>query len=283
MNTEKAPVLGVFDSGVGGLSVVRAIRRRLPGEALLYVADNANCPYGARPHEDIVRLSLAITRFLLAHGAKAIVVACNTASAAALASLRQEYPAIPFIGMVPAVKPAALTTRTGVVGVLATPGTFQGKLYEDVVSQYAVGVRILASACPGLVELVEDGEVEGQRTESFLQAIIDPMVEQGADTLVLGCTHYPFLIPAISRLYGDALQVLEPSDAVARQVEHVLTERGIAAQAEAVAPTQVYVSTGDTSPLQRALRHFLGYRGAVNSARWEENNLVLEVENASQG
>ena len=159
MNTEMAPVLGVFDSGVGGLSVVRAIRRRLPGEALLYVADNANCPYGARPHEDIVRLSLAITRFLLAHGAKAIVVACNTASAAALASLRQEYPAIPFIGMVPAVKPAALTThrcsrRAGY------PGTFK----ENYTKTWFRSTR-LASAFwlrpVGLVELVEDGKVEG--------------------------------------------------------------------------------------------------------------------------
>ncbi|MCE5259360.1 MAG: glutamate racemase [Chloroflexi bacterium] len=265
-------VLGVFDSGVGGLSVVRALRQRLPHESLLYIADSANCPYGAKGPEAISRLAEGISRYLIEHRAKAVVVACNTASAAALGQLRSAFPVIPFIGMVPAVKPAAQATTSGVVGVLATPGTLNGKLYEDVVIHHTAGVRVIAAACPGLVELIEAGVVAGEEIENLLRACIDPLVCAGADTLVLGCTHYPFLIPTIEKLYAPHLQVLEPSDAVARQVERVLSEHHLLTPDDAVG-VQTYFSTGEPYLLKCALSQFLGYDGQVGQLHWIENQL----------
>ena len=237
MSGSAAP-LGVFDSGVGGLSVVHAIMTELPNERLVYIADNANCPYGPRPPEEIFELSLGISHCLIQRGAKAIVVACNTASAAALSTLRNELD-VPFIGMVPAVKPAILSTHSGVVGVLATPGTLHGRLYEEVVSQYGADVQVLANPCPGLVELIEAGELAGARTEALLRRCIDPLVEAGADRLVLGCTHYPFVIPTIERLYGGRLEVIEPSQAIARQVRRVLSEREFLATSPHSRPTSI--------------------------------------------
>lgn len=216
-----API-GIFDSGVGGLSVLRAIRTQMPHENLLYFADQGHVPYGPRSLEQVRQFSEAITRFLIAQGAKLIVVACNTASAAALHHLRETFPNIPFVGMEPAIKPAAEHTNSGVVGVLATPATFQGKLYASVVERFAKGVSVLQDTCPGLVEEIERGAMEAESTRNILAAALRPMLEKGLDTVVLGCTHYPFVIPIIKQIVGEDVRVIDPAPAVARQVERRL-------------------------------------------------------------
>ncbi|RMF39618.1 MAG: glutamate racemase, partial [Anaerolineae bacterium] len=195
-------MIGVFDSGVGGLSVLRALRARLPRETYLYVADQAHVPYGPRPLLEVRRFAEGITRYLLGQGADLIVVACNTASAAALHYLRQTFSSVPFVGMEPAVKPAAEQTRSGVVGVLATPATFQGKLYASVVERFAHDVVVLQDTCPGLVEQIEAGALKAPETRRILERALHPMLAQGIDTVVLGCTHYPFVMPLIAEIAG---------------------------------------------------------------------------------
>ncbi len=223
--SENEGPIGVFDSGVGGLSVLRAIRRELPHEDLLYLADQAHVPYGPRPLLEVRRFAEGITRYLLAQGAKAIVVACNTASAAALHYLRRRFPQVPFVGMEPAVKPAAEHTQTGVVGVLATPATFQGQLYASVVERFAQGTALLEHTCPGLVQRIEQGDLEGPQTRAILEEALRPMLTQGMDTVVLGCTHYPFVIPLIEDIVGPGVRVIDPAPAVARQTRRVLAQR----------------------------------------------------------
>ncbi len=221
-----SPLIGVFDSGVGGLSVLRALRRQLPALPALYLADQGHVPYGPRPLLEVRAFAEGITRFLLARGAGVIVVACNAASAAALAHLRQAFPEIPFVGMEPAVKPAAEQTRSGVVGVLATPATFQGALYASVVERFAHGVTLLQDTCPGLVQRIESGDLSGPQTRAILERALQPMLARGIDKVVLGCTHYPFVIPLIEEIAGPTVQVIDPAPAVARQVERVLRAQG---------------------------------------------------------
>lgn len=258
--------VGVFDSGVGGLSVLRALLTQLPGESYVYVADSANCPYGPRGHREIRRLSEGIARYLIDGGAKAVVVACNTASAAALTHLRGAFPQVPFIGMVPAVKPAAGATRSGVVGVLATPATFGGRLYEEVVEHHANGVRVMSVACPGLVERVEEGDLDGPETVALLRRCLTPLLDAGADTIVLGCTHYPFLATTIRGLVGEGVALLESGEAVARQTARVLADRGL--QSPGGEPSRVYATTGDPARMAGALRALLGRDGTVRALRW---------------
>ena len=214
--------IGIFDSGVGGLSVLRAVRAQSPQEDLLYLADQIHVPYGPRPLAEVRQFSQAITRFLLDQGAKLIVVACNTASAAALHSLRETFPEVPFVGMEPAVKPAAENTETGVVGVLATPATFQGELYASVVERFASGVMLLQNTCAGLVEQIEAGNLDGKETAIILERAIKPMLAANIDTIVLGCTHYPFVIPLIKEIAGPDVRVIDPAPAIARQVGRLL-------------------------------------------------------------
>ncbi|HUS16048.1 MAG TPA: glutamate racemase [Chloroflexia bacterium] len=221
--------IGVFDSGVGGLSVVAELRRLLPHEDLVYLADTANCPYGPRPAAEIQALSQRATAFLLARGAKLIVVACNTASAAGLEPLRAHYgPQLPVVGLVPAVKPAVALTRSGTVGVLATPGTLRGRLLLDVIAQWATpaGVQVITNPGIGLVEAVEAGATDTPATQEVLADALDPMRAAGADVLVLGCTHYPFLRPAIITVAGPDLQIVDSAAGVARQTRRLLEERG---------------------------------------------------------
>jgi glutamate racemase len=215
-----API-GIFDSGLGGLSVAREIRRRLPAEDVLYVADTAFCPYGGRPLEEIRERSLAIGRFLVAQGAEAIVVACNTASGAALEVLRAEL-AVPIVGMEPAVKPAAAATRNGRVGVMATEATLRTDRFERLMHEHASGVVVVSQACPGLVELVEEGAVEGDRARRAVEAAVAPLRAADVDTVVLGCTHYPFPTHLVSEVLGSSVIVIDSGEAVARQVERVL-------------------------------------------------------------
>jgi glutamate racemase len=236
--------IGIFDSGIGGATVLRQLRSLLPAETLCYVADQAYCPYGQRLPAEIRARSRLIARWLIDAGAKAIVVACNTASAVALAPLREEFSQIPFIGMVPAVKPAALSTRSGVIGVLATPATIGGDLLREVVERWAPGVRVLAQACPGLVEQVERGELDAPLTRALLSSYIRPLLEAGADALVLGCTHYPFLIDAMRATAGPGVALLDPAPAVARQVQRVLAQAGLLCAGRDLGAVYYHTSAG---------------------------------------
>jgi glutamate racemase len=252
---------------------MRTVRAALPDENLLYVADGANCPYGTRPASEIRDLSVGISRFLVDRGAKLIVVACNTASAAALSALRAAFD-IPFVGVVPPVKPAAGMSATGVVGVLGTPTTFGGALYHEVIEHHASGARVIAQVCDGLVERVEQGDIAGPDTLALLSACLAPIMRAGADTLVLGCTHYPFLIPAIRQVAGDALQILEPSEAVARQIARVLVREGLQRPSgEAGGRGCSFATSGNADALARMLAQLVGWEHAVTSLRWIDGAL----------
>lgn len=213
--------IGVFDSGVGGTTVLREMRLLLPDEPLLYLADQGRCPYGLHDEATLRRFALDDTRWLLDRGAKLIVVACNTASAAALHWLREQFPDVRFVGMVPAVKPAAQSTRSGVVGVLATPATMQGRLLHEVMARWTDGVTVIEQVCPGLVDLIEQGRLQDEAISTLLDSYLQPMLNAGADTVVLGCTHYPYLIPLIEKL-APSLNIVDAAPAVARQVVRVL-------------------------------------------------------------
>ncbi len=264
--------LGVFDSGVGGLSVLRAIRQLLPAEDLLYFADQAHVPYGPRPMEQVRAFAQGITRFLLSRGAKLVVVACNAASAAALHALRQSFPQVPFVGMEPAVKPAAGTSRSGVVGVLATPATFQGALYASVIERFAQGVTVLQHTCPGLVAQIEHGDLDTPQTRRILEEALLPMLAQGIDTVVLGCTHYPFVIPVIEEIVGDGVRVIDPAPAVARQVQRLLAGRGLLSGSQQRGSVRYYTS-GDAQALEQLLPRLVGESGRVQRVWWKQDQL----------
>jgi glutamate racemase len=265
--------IGVFDSGVGGLSVLRAIRDLLPNEHVLYLADQAHIPYGPRQKSYIRDFSFGITDFLLAQGAKLIVVACNTASAAALHDLRERYPEVPFVGMEPAVKPAAAVTHTGRVGVLATPTTFAGDLYTSLVDRFARGIEIYQSTCPGLVEEIERGELENPAIHMILEDALTPMLAEGVDTVVLGCTHYPFVIPVIQSITGPEVCTIDPAPAIARQTQRLLSEHAWLNPAEMGGELEFFTS-GPTAALQGLLPRLLGETGKVSGLAWQEQGLV---------
>lgn len=212
--------IGIFDSGVGGLAVLAELERLAPGHPMIYLADQAWMPYGERTLDAVRMRSEAMTRLLLDRGAEVIVVACNSASAAALHELRRAFPAVPFVGMEPAVKPAAEQTSRGIIGVLATNATFQGELYASVVDRHASGVSIVEQACPGLAMAVELGDTDS--AGALLAEYLPPLVDGGVDTLVLGCTHYSFLVPQIRASIASSIQVIDPAPAVARQTLRVL-------------------------------------------------------------
>src|SRR6266498_994844 len=255
----KSPI-GIFDSGVGGISVLRAIREQMPEESVIYFGDQGHIPYGSRSMEQIQTFSETITKFLLEQNAKIIVVACNTASAAALKYLRERFPNVSFVGMEPAVKPAAERTQTGKVGVLATPATFQGVLYASVVERFANGVELFQSTCPGLVQQIEMGNLDGQETRRILEAALLPMLEEKIDTVVLGCTHYPFVIPLIQQIVGDCIRVIDPAPAVAKQTERLLEARGIRATSQSKGEVKFYTS-GNPTGLKSLLPNLLGESG----------------------
>ena len=269
---EKALPIGVFDSGVGGLSVLRAIRQRLPAQPVIYLADQAHVPYGSRTLDEVRSFSKRITQFLLDRGARLIVVACNTASAAALHELRAEFSDVPFVGMEPAVKPAAETTRTGIVGVIATPATFQGQLYASVVERFANGVTILQDTCPGLVTAIENGELDTPGTRAILERALNPMLEQHIDTVVLGCTHFPFVIPLIQQITGPEVRVIDPAPAVARQVERLLENPG-GTRSDGTPGAVKYYTTAVREPFDRLLPLLTGSTGQVQSLRWDAGKL----------
>ena len=265
--------IGVFDSGVGGLSVLRAIRALLPHEHVLYLADQAHIPYGPRQKAHIRDFSFGITDFLLAQSAKLIVVACNTASAAALHDLRERYPATPFVGMEPAVKPAAALTYSGRVGVLATPTTFAGDLYAALVDRFAQGIEIYQSTCPGLVEEIERGELESPDIRAILEGALTPMLAEGVDTVVLGCTHYPFVIPMIQSITGSGVHTIDPAPAIARQTQRLLAEHARLHPGDTAGALEFFTS-GPPAPLEALLPRLLGETGKVYGLTWQEQGLV---------
>lgn len=249
--------IGIFDSGVGGLSVAREIRALLPSEPLLYLADTANCPYGGRSLDEIRDLSLAAGRELVARGAKLVVVACNTASGAALETLRETLP-VPVVGMEPAVKPAAAATRAGKVGVMATAATLRTERFERLTRNHAGEVHVVAQACPGLVEMVEAGELAGDRVRATLHGLISPLREAGVDSVVLGCTHYPFLRDAIQEALGPHVHVIDSGEAVARQVERVMIESDARAPASEEGGELDLLTTGDPESVRGVAERLWG-------------------------
>ena len=218
--------VGIFDSGVGGLTILRAIREVLPHEDLLYVADSAYLPYGEKAAEFIRGRAMAITEFMVEQGVKAVVVACNTATATSLGALRERF-ALPFIGVEPAVKPAAIATSSGVIGVLATPATLASERFRELVGRFASAVRVLQQPCTGLAEHIERGNIDDETTETLLRAFVEPLLAAGADTIVLGCTHYPFVAHIVQRIAGPHATVIENGTAVARELARQLTARDI--------------------------------------------------------
>ena len=219
-------MIGIFDSGTGGLSVFREIYRLLPDERYIYYSDNANCPYGEKSREYIIDRARSITSFLISQGADIVVVACNTATAAAISTLREEFP-ICFIGMEPAVKPAAQATATGVVGVLATAGTLKATKYIDTREKWAHDVKIVEHIGQGFVELVENGIVTGEEAEAVVEKSVRPLIDAGADTIVLGCTHYPFLSETIRKVAGKPIKLIDPAPAVAKHLLDIMQENGL--------------------------------------------------------
>jgi glutamate racemase len=220
-----API-GVFDSGVGGLSVLREIRTALPAEDLAFVADSRHVPYGDKSPEYIRARSLALARFLVARGAKAIVVACNTATAAAAETLRETL-AVPIVAMEPAVKPAAAATRSGVVGVIATVGTLESARFAALLARFGAGIEVVTQPAPGLVERIEAGDLDGPETRALVERCTAPLLAAGADTIVLGSTHYPFVRRLIARVVGPDVALVDTGAAVARQLVRVLETGGL--------------------------------------------------------
>jgi len=264
--TPDSPI-GIFDSGIGGVSVLRTIREQMPDESIIYFGDQRHIPYGPRPMDQIRKFSEAITKFLLEKNAKIIVVACNTASAAALKYLREKFPDVQFVGMEPAVKPAAEHTQTGKVGVLATPATFQGALYASVVERFANGVELFQNTCPGLVQQIEQGKLNGEETHRILRDALLPMLAKNIDTVVLGCTHYPFVIPLIQQIVGDNVRVIDPAPAVAKQTRRLLEAGGMRTRSGLKGDIKLYTS-GEPDALRSLLPALLGELGNVERVEW---------------
>ncbi|MEN6528764.1 MAG: glutamate racemase [Anaerolineaceae bacterium] len=266
--TAGTPLIGVFDSGVGGLSVLREIHALLPAQPVLYFADQGHVPYGSRRIEEVRAFARGITLYLLGQGAQLIVIACNTASVAALKILRDEFPQIPFVGMEPAVKPAAEQSLSRKIGILATEATFQTAMYASVVDRFAHGVTLMEDPCPGLVSQIEKGNLAGKETRAILTRALEPMVNAGVDTIVMGCTHYPFVIPLIHELAGSQLRIIDPAPAVARQVSRVLEANNLL-NPGADAATVRFVTSGDVAQFQQALHSLIGVEAPVEKAFWQ--------------
>jgi glutamate racemase len=257
-----ADAIGVFDSGVGGLSVLRAIRAALPAENLVYVADSGHAPYGDKSEAHIIERTLTVGNWLTTSGVKAITVACNTATVVAIRHLREQTH-IPVVAIEPAIKPAANTTRSGVVGVLATTQTLQSESVARLCLEHGEGKRILLQACPGWVEAVEQADLHSPQTEALLRQFVVPLMDQGVDTLVLGCTHYPFLRDTLQRIVGNDVVLIDPAVAVAAELTRRLgNDRRMDEQN--VGATRFF-TTGDVSHVQQVVAHLWG-DGAVVEA-----------------
>lgn len=244
--------IGVFDSGIGGLTVANAIHSHLPNESIYYFGDTDRIPYGTKPASTVLQYCLEISQFLLDQSAKVIVIACNTATAAALPQLRTTWPNTPFIGMEPAVKPAVKASHSGKIGVLATQTTFESTRYHSLLRRFAQSYQCIEDPCIGLVELIEAGRWSAPETESLLRSIIQPMLSKGVDTLVLGCTHYPFVEPLIRTIVGADVEIINPAPAIARRLEQILTEHDWHCPSKSLGKLKYWVS-GNKEALEVAL------------------------------
>ena len=278
--------IGIFDSGVGGLSVLRHIQAYLPQENLIYLADQVHVPYGRRSRNEIQAFSAGVARFLDRQDVKLIVVACNTASAAALTYLRETIPDMPFVGMEPAVKPAAQQTRNGKVGVLATEGTFESPRYASLMTRFAQDVKVFEDPCIGLVPLIEEGQFDTPQTRALLHTILAPMLAAGVDTLVLGCTHYPFVATTITSVIAEinsetaasprlstGVMIIDPAPAVARQTLRVLEKYNLLNPTSHTGSINLF-TTGDAVQLQTMSQTLLQRDFVVATAVWQQNNLI---------
>jgi glutamate racemase len=255
--------IGLFDSGVGGISVMKEIRRLLPNEEMLYFADSLHCPYGDKPTEIICQRAQAISSFLLSRGAKMIVVASNTTSIAALNDVRQTA-GVPVVGIEPAVKPATSVTRNGRVGVLATGVTLAGERFNSLVERFGNGVEVHTQPCPGLVEMVERGHLDHPETEELLAGYLNRLLDIGVDTVVLGCTHYPFLRPLIEKLTGEGVSIIDTGQAVAKQVSHVLESHDLL-NPHGVPGHEHFYTSGNPREIQPVIRGL-----------WKDPDLMVE-------
>ncbi|MDR3227631.1 MAG: glutamate racemase [Prevotellaceae bacterium] len=245
-------MIGIFDSGVGGISVWKELYALMPNEDFVYVADSAHCPYGRKSADEIIERAKKISDFLIGKNADIIVVACNTATAAAIKYLRSHF-SIPFVGMQPAIKPAAVESKSGIIGVLATAGTFKGTLYMNTITKFAANIKVIEQTGDGLVELVENGKISGDEAEQILHKYINPIIAAGADKLVLGCTHYPFLIETIKKITNNALAIINPAPAVALQTKKILYENNISNKNNSGSNT--FFSTGNTETMKMLVQN----------------------------
>lgn len=245
--------IGVFDSGIGGLWILKNLKEHIKYVDYVFFADQNHVPYGSRNVDEIRVFSEVIVRFLIDKGCKIIVIACNTASASSLKYLREKFPEVLFVGMEPAIKPAVETTHTNKVGVLATPATFQGELYNSVVERFAHDTEIFKDTCSGLVEKIEEGDFQGQETRNILKKALSPMLDNGIDTVVLGCTHYPFVIPLIKEIVGENINVIDPTYAIVKRVESLIEDKYKNDKESGIA--EIFTS-GDKNKLNNFLKNF---------------------------
>jgi glutamate racemase len=278
LSTSSSSPIGLFDSGIGGFSVLREIRRRRPGAEFIYLADHAHMPYGARSLEEVRAYTFAVVDLLRQHSIKLLVVACNTASAAALYSLRTRHPDLPIVGMEPAVKPAVAESASGVIGVLATEGTLSGEPFAGVVERFAAGATVLPQVCSGLVEMIErflagEAGVEDEMRVALTEWIT-PLINAGADRLVLGCTHYPLIRPMIEEVAGTGVRVVDPSDAVAAQVDRCLEQAGGSGAPNGAGRGTVLTTGNGCNALKKQMVAVGLGDAQVSSVHWDKGVLV---------
>lgn len=254
-------MIGVMDSGVGGLSVLREIHRALPGVPTLYAADQAHLPYGGRTADEIRAFVVPIVGWLINEGARVIVLACHSATEAALETLRARWPQVPFVGVEPAIKPAAEATRSGVIGVLSTPITAEGARFKAIAARYAPAVRVIAAPAPELVRIVEAGTAHQPESLAAMRAVVEPLLDAGADQIALACTHFPFLIPALESILGERARLIDPSAAVARQTARVLGS--IDADGGRARGRDRYATSGDSARFAAMLQKLIGVTAPV--------------------
>jgi glutamate racemase len=267
--------VGMMDSGVGGLSVLREVRRLLPNESIIYFADQGHLPYGPRPRDEIRTFVENITRFLLERDCKMLVIACNSASAAALHYLRGIFPTLPIVGMEPAIKPAAMNNKTGVIGVITTKATFQGELFRSVIDRFAKGVRVETQVCPDLVTLVEQGAPDTPGAQAIVAGYLEPLKAAQIDQLVLGCTHFPFLEKQITNYLGPEVTIVDPAPAVARQTARILKTRDLI-NMSGRSGTVSYFTSGDPANMSALVEKLLGEVNAdVHGVRWIEHQSAV--------
>jgi glutamate racemase len=273
----------MLDSGVGGLSVLREVRRLLPAEAVIYVADQGHLPYGQRQRDEIRAFVENIARFLIDQRCKLLIIACNAANAAALHYLREALPSMPIVGMEPAIKPAAEHTRSGVVGVITTQATYQSELFASVLDRFARDVRVETQVCPEFVLLAEQGAPDTPESRAVVARYLAPLKAAGIDQLVLGCTHFPFLCPQLAAYLGPGVDIIDPAPAVARQARRVLEQHHLLAADGNGRPAPVtYITTGDPGRFGEVLAALTGKSGAVvYPGRWENGRLRAALDQAA--